>query len=154
MNPVVFVLLPMDNYGKPSITMRLVVTVSGNLPDTSQNVRFGLSQASAQEAPIHASLSSVHEQPTSDAEAEVEAENASPSLITVNTRLALRMDDLPSAQVPAAADTVADLASILLHLDEFVKIVDLSPDVCILGFHSGFDSLIVFLALCLDPHFG
>lgn len=139
MNPVVFVLLPMDNYGKPSIAMRLVVTVSGNLLDTSQNVRFGLSQAPLHETPIPPSLSSVHEQPTLDAEAEVEAESVSPGLVAVNTRLTLRMNQRPKAQEPVATDAIAGLTSILSNLGEFVMVVDLSPDVSILGFHSPFD---------------
>lgn len=123
--------------------MSVVVTISRSLPDTSQDAQVGSSRAPVHEVPSPAALSPLHEQPDLDAE----AENASSSLMVVNTRLALRMDQLPNAQVPQATDAVAGLASILSNLEEINTIVDLSPDVRIPGSQSEFDSLIDILIL-------
>lgn len=80
---------------------------------------------------------------------EEKAENASASLIAVNPRLALRMDQLHIAQVPAATDALASSTSIVSNLEGFMTIADLLPDVRILDSHSQFDLLIDILILRL-----
>lgn len=141
LNREVFELSPTNGNRAPRITMRLVVTISGNLPITSRNAQIGSSRAPAHELPGPTTLPA-HEEQNVGAKAEADAKNASASLIAVNPKLAPRLDRLSSAQVPGATDAASGLASVLSNLEGFVKIADLLADVRNQSFHAEFDFLI------------
>lgn len=132
--------------------MRLVVTISRNPPDTSQDVQVGSSRAPAHETLIPPTLPAQYERPNLEANTEADAKNASTSFIAANSRLRLRTNQLPKAQVPMAPNAVVGLASILSNLDELVTVIDILPDVSIPGFHSEFDSPIDLPSLLVDSH--
>lgn len=138
----------------PSITMRVVVTILGNVLDTSQDVQAGSSRAPAHETLSPAALPAQYEQLNLEAKAEADAKNASASFTSASSRLTLRTTQLPKAQVPMAPDAVVGLASILSNLDELIMVINLLPDVSIPSFHLEFGWLSDLLSLLLDSHIG
>lgn len=146
LNRVVFVLspiTPITEGREPSITLRLVVTISGNPVNAPQNAQTGSNPAPA---PDHENASPVasaapYEQPDLEAKAEADKENASANLKQVNPKLAPRFDQLPSDATPGAADAVAGLKSVLSNLEGFVKIADVLADVINACLYFGSDPL-------------
>lgn len=129
LNHLVFVLSPMNDIRQPSATLRLVVTISGNVAHTSQHAQVRSNQTPEPKSSSLVLLATSSKQPDLEAKAEADNKNASASLSQVDPRLAQRIDQLPSAQVPGTTDGVAGLSSILSNLEGFVKIGDLLADV-------------------------
>lgn len=150
LNHVVFALSPINGNSEPSIRMRLVVTISKNPATTSQNIPAGSSQAPEHENPNPDSFTASNELPNLEARAETDTRNVSARSLEVNPRLSLRINQLPSDQVPKAIDALARLESILSNLEGVVKIPDLVPEVINACVHSHSNSLNDLLTVPID----
>lgn len=146
---------PINTEHQPSITMRLIVTISGNTPSTVPNA---LSIPSAESTnrvlpaeilpatPDHAAQITSNAHPDLQAIAEAEAAKASEDLSKVNPQLHQLMAELPANGASVATPAATGLVSIMSKLDGLIQIANLLADVS-----TGYGLIILTHIQVIDP---
>lgn len=130
----------MNENRQSSVTMHIIVTISGNPVNIRQDAEGGSTGVSQSGPPVTERGSERENRqaipPIAYLEnwnlqvaAETDLTGASASLAQVHPNLTQHLDLLPNSQTPRATDAVHGLASILANLEGIVKIADVLADV-------------------------